>query len=53
MRGDHGTVLDATNNLNPNLQFTLEELDRKGNLTFLDSNVKLDSRKQVSYGWFL
>ena len=31
VKGDPGVVIKAANNLHPNLQFTIEELDSKGN----------------------
>ena len=34
VKGDPGVVLEAANKLHPNLQFSIEELDRKGNLAF-------------------
>ena len=30
VKGDPGVVIKAANNLHPNLQFTIEELDSKG-----------------------
>ena len=43
VNGDLGLVIEAANNLHPNLQFTIEELDSNGNLAFLDLNVNVDS----------
>ena len=34
----------------PNVQLTIEKLDRNGNLTFLDLNVNVDSRKKSHVG---
>ena len=49
---DPGVVLEAANILHPNLQFTIEELDRNGNLAFLDLNVIVDSgKKKVACGF--
>ena len=45
VEGDPGLVLEAANKLHPNLQFTIEELDRNGNLAFLDLNVNGVSKK--------
>ena len=52
VKSDHGVVLEAANKLHPNLQFTIEELDSNGNLTFLDLNVNVDSAKKVTCGWY-
>ena len=45
VKGDPELVLEAANNLHPNLQFTIEELDSNDNLAFLDLNVNVDSGK--------
>ena len=50
VKGDPGVVLEAANKLHPNLQFTIEELDSNG--IFLDLNVKVDSGKKVTCGWY-
>ena len=52
VKGDPGVVLAAANKLQPNLQFTLKELDINGNLDFLDLNVNVDSAKKVTRGWY-
>ena len=46
VKGDPGVVLEAANKLHPSLQLTIEELDNKGNLAFLDLNVNMDSGKR-------
>ena len=52
VKGDPGEVLEAPNKLHPNLQFTIEELDRNGKLAFSDLNVNVDSAKKVTCGWY-
>ena len=52
VKGDPGVVPEAANKLHPNLQFTIEELDRNGNLAFLDLNVNVDSGKKVKCGCY-
>ena len=51
VKGDPWVVLEAANKLHPNLQFTIEELDKNGNLAFLDLNINVDSGKKVTCGW--
>ena len=34
VRGEPGVVQEAANKLHPNLQFTIEELDSNGSLTY-------------------
>ena len=46
VKGDPWVVLEAANKLHPNLQFTIEEIDSNGNLSFLHLNVKVDSAKK-------
>ena len=53
VKGDPGVVLEAASKLHPNLQFTIEELDKNGNLAFLDLNINVDSGKKVTCGWYL
>ena len=48
VKGHPGIVLEAANKLHPNLQFTIEELDSDGNLSFLELNVNVDSGKKVT-----
>ena len=50
--GDTVAVLEAATKLLSNLQLTIEELGRNGNLTFLDLNVNVDSGKKVTCGWY-
>ena len=50
VKGDPGVVLEAANKLHPNLQFTIEELNRNGNLAFLILNVNVDSWKKNHMG---
>ena len=52
VKGDPGIVLEAVNKLHPNLQFTIEELDRNGNLAFLFLNINVDSGKKATCGWY-
>ena len=52
VEGNPGLVLEAANKLHPNLQFTIEELNRNGNLVFLDFNVNVVSGKKVTCGWY-
>ena len=41
VRGDTKELLDAVNNLHPNLQFTLETTDDKNSLQFLDMSINV------------
>ena len=50
VKGNPGVVLEAVNKLHPNLQFTIEELDKNGNLAFLDLNVNVESGKMSNVG---
>ena len=43
VKSDPRVVLEAASKLHPNLQFTIEELDRNGSLAFLDLNVNVGS----------
>ena len=52
VKGDPGVVLEPVNKLHPNLLFAKEELDRNGNLAFLDLLVKVDSGKKVTFVWY-
>ena len=52
VKGDPGVVPETANNLNPNLQFTIEELDRKGYLIFSVLNVNVGSGTKVTCGWY-
>ena len=52
IKGDTGLVLEAANKLHPNVQFNIEELDKNGYLAFLDLNVKVDSAKKITCGWY-
>ena len=52
VKGDTGVVLEASNNLHPMLQFTIQELDSNGNIAFLDLNVNVDSGKTFTCGWY-
>ena len=52
MKGDSEEMLNAANKLHPNLQFTLEKATEKGRLDFVDTNVNVDTRKNVISGWY-
>ena len=52
VKGNPGVVLEAANKLHPNLQFTIEELDRNVNLAYSGLNVNVDSGKKVTCGWY-
>ena len=41
VRGDTKELLDAVNNLHPNLHFTLETTDDKNSLPFLDMSINV------------
>ena len=43
--GEPSDVLDGANSLLPNLQFALEETNSKGNLPFLDLNIKVSQNR--------
>ena len=49
-KGDTVVVLEAATKLLPNLQLTIEELGRNGNLAFLDLIVNVDSLKRSHVG---
>ena len=49
-QGDPGVVLEAVNNLHPNLYFTIEELDSNCILAFLNSTVNVVSGKMSHVG---
>ena len=51
VRGNPGVVLEASNELHPNLQFALEESDINLELAFLELIVYSDSQKLVKKGW--
>ena len=48
LKGNPGVVLEAANTLNPNLQFTIEELDSNGNMAFFVLYVNKDSTRKPS-----
>ena len=51
-KGDTAVVLEAATKLLPNLQLTIEELGRNGNVAFLDLIVNVDSRKKITCGCY-
>ena len=46
VKGDPGLVLEATNKLHPNLQFTIKELDSNGNFFFFGFKCQRGLRKK-------
>ena len=47
VRGDTKELFDAVNNLNPNLQFTLETTDDKNSLPFLDMSTNVQPEGNI------
>ena len=52
VKSDPGVVPEAANNLHPNLQFTIEELDSNNNWALLDLNNNVDSGKKGTCEWY-
>ena len=52
MKGDSEELSSAANQLDPNIQFTLEKANGKGNLAFPGINVNVDTLKKIICGWF-
>ena len=50
VKGDLEELLKAANILHPNLQFTLEKANEKGNFAFLEIDVKVDTQKDLIFG---
>ena len=48
VKGDLKEFLNAANQLQPNLQFTLEKASENGILDFLDNNVNVDTLENLS-----
>ena len=52
VRGDTKELLDAVNNLHPNLQFTLETTDDKNSLPFLDMSINVHPEVKIFCTWY-
>ena len=52
VRGDKKELLDAVNNLHPNLQFTLETTDDKNSLPFLDMSINVKPEGTIFCTWY-
>ena len=52
VRGDTKELLDAVNNLHPNLQFTLETTDDKNNLPFLEMSINVQPEENIFCSWY-
>ena len=52
VRGDTKGLLDAVNNLHPNLQFTLETTDDKNSLPFLDMSINVHTEGNIFCTWY-
>ena len=52
VRGDTKELLDAVNNLHPNLQFTLETTDDKNSLLFLDISIHVQPEGNIFCTWY-
>ena len=50
VKGDLKELFKAANNLHPNLQFSLEKANEKGNFAFLEINVNVDTQKYLIFG---
>ena len=52
VRGDRKELLDAVNNLHPNLPFTLETTDDKNSLPFLDMSINVQQEANIFCTWY-
>ena len=52
VRGDPGEYLKSANSLHNNLQFTLEKVNMERNLAFLDINVNVGSKINITCHWY-
>ena len=52
VRGDTKELLEAGNNLHPNLQFTLETTDDKNSLPFLDMSITVQPEGNIFCTWY-
>ena len=52
VRGDPDGYLKFAKILHNNLQFTLEKVNMEGNLAFLDINVNLSSKSNITCHWY-
>ena len=52
VKDDTKELLDAVNNLHPNLQFTLETTDDKNSLPFLDMSINVQQEGKFFCTWY-
>ena len=52
VRVDPDKYLKFANSLHSNLQFTLEKVNMEGNLVFLDINVNVSSKSNITCHWY-
>ena len=52
VRGDPDEYLKFANSLHNNLQFTLEKVNMDGGLAFLDINVNVSSKNNITSHWY-
>ena len=52
VRGDPDEYLKFANSLHNNLQFTLEKVNMDGGLAFLDINVNVSSKNNITCHWY-
>ena len=52
VRGDKNELLDAVNNLHPNLQYLLETTDNKNSLPFLDMSISVKPECTIFCAWY-
>ena len=52
VRGDPDEYLKFANSLHNNLQFTLEKVNMEGNLAFLEINVNVSSKCNITCDWY-
>ena len=52
VRGDTKELLDAVDNLHPNLQFKLETTDDKNSLPFLDMSINVQTEGTIFCTWY-
>ena len=52
VRCDKKELLDEVKNLYPDLQFTLETIDDKNSLPFLDMSINVQPEGTIFYKWY-
>ena len=52
VRGDPDDFLKFANSLHNSLQFTLEKVNMEGNMAFLEKNVNVSSKSNITWQWY-